>query len=195
MELVVVFIGVYSASAISDYQKRKQDDARRHQIRQALIAEITGITSKTRQAARGVRGALIEYDTLIKLKRFPPLQPYMEPVRFQTHMWDATLQSGALELFDVPTVYRISEFYNQLNDGFEQLTQLRNLSEQFLLPTMDAPRSEFYDLTTGRLRGKYRWYFSAQRELMSLAEDITQKGDSLVAQLRRQEVTDSASTQ
>jgi hypothetical protein len=187
MELVVVFVGVYAASAISDYQRRKQDDVRRHQIRQALISEITGITNNTRRAARSVRMGLMEYDTLIKLKRFPRLQPFLEPVRFQTHMWEATLQSGALELFDVPTVYRISEFYNQLNDGFEQLNQLRSLSEQFLLPTAEAPVSEFWDLERGRIRGKYRWYLGGQRELLSLAEDITSKGDSLLIELRSQE--------
>ena len=40
-------------------------------------------------------------------------------MRVQTHMWEATLQSGALDLSDVPTVYRLSQFYNELNAGFD----------------------------------------------------------------------------
>ncbi len=183
LELLVVFAGVYMASAFAKYQQERVDRARRHQIRQALIAEIRDITSNTRRAAKDLRSGLMEYDTLIKLKRNPPLEPYLEPVRFQSHIWESTLQSGGLELFDPLTMYKMSEFYNDLNDGFEQLEQMRRLSESMLLPVLGAEGGEFYETATGKLRPKYRWYFSTMRELSGIAQRITERGDSLVAQL------------
>jgi hypothetical protein len=48
------------------------------------------------------------------------------------------VQSGGLELFDVATMYRLSAFYNDLNDGFELLQERRRLSEQMLAPVLDA---------------------------------------------------------
>src|SRR5262245_51838559 len=152
LELVIVFVGVYMAAAFSKYQQRRVDDVRRQQVRDALIREITDVTNHTRRAASDIAMGLAQYDTLVKLKRFPPLQPYLEPVRFQSHIWQSTLQSGGLELFEPATVYRLSEFYNELNNGFEQLQQMRRLSEQMLVPMLDAGPAEFYDLKTGRDR-------------------------------------------
>jgi hypothetical protein len=34
----------------------------------------------------------------------------MEPIRVRNHMWEATLESGGLDVLDVPTLYRASLF-------------------------------------------------------------------------------------
>jgi hypothetical protein len=97
-------------------------------------------------------------------------------------MWQATLQSGALDIFDVPTVYAISQFYNELNAGFEQLAQLRELSETVLIPALGGSSDEFYD-SANRLRPKYAWWRDGLGRLSLLASGITVRGDSLVAAL------------
>jgi hypothetical protein len=99
----------------------------------------------------------------------------------QTHMWEATLQSGALDLFDIPTIYSPSQFYNELNAGFEQLAQLRDLSETVLIPNLERGSSEFYQ-SNGKLRPKYHWYRKGLGRLSYLAARITAFGDT--AQLR-----------
>jgi hypothetical protein len=192
LELVVVFMGVYLASAFASYQRNQENDARRHQIRQALMREIEGITSNTRNASVQVRAALRSYEDAAQRKEFLAPQPMIEPVRFQTHMWEATLQSDALDLFDVATVYQLSEFYNQLSEGFEQLAQLRELSERFLLPAAGSPPSEFYSLETGRPKAAYTWYFDGMQRLARLAEDITSQGERLVAHMQREDGYDDS---
>ncbi len=190
LELLVVFVGVYLASAFGRFQQEKANDARRHQIRQALIREIESIVVNTRRAAAGVRQTLAVYEASARRKEFLSPQPQLEPVRFQTHMWEATLQSGALDLFEVSTVYELSEFYNQLNDGFEQLSQLRELSERMLLPMAGSPASEYYDLATGRPKPKYVWYFDGMQNLARLADDITSRGDAVIEEMRKQDGID-----
>jgi hypothetical protein len=96
---------------------------------------------------------------------------------------EATLQSGALDLFDIPTVYRLSQFYNELNAGFEQLAQLRNLSESVLIPNLERGSSEFYEQGGRKLRPKYQWYRDGLGRLAGLAARITALGDSLTNQL------------
>ena len=185
LELVIVFVGVYAAAAFAKYQQQRVDEVRRQQIREALIREITDVTNHTRRASVNIARGLAQYDTLLKLKRYPPLQPYLESARFQSHIWQSTLQSGGLELFEPATVYRLSEFYNELNNGFEQLQQMRRLSEQMLVPMLDAGPAEFYDLKTGRPRAKYGWYFNAMLELRAISDSITVRGDSLLAEFKR----------
>ena len=179
LELLVVFVGVYAAFALTEYGERRRDAERRQQLEAALVREIRDITANTRRVADNLPPQLARYDSAIAAGARPPLQPWMEPVRVQTHMWEATLQSGGLDLFDVPTVYALSLFYNELNAGFEQLAQLRNLSETILLPNLGRSSDEFYDSETGRLRPKYEWYRSGLGRLSELAAGITSAGDSL----------------
>jgi hypothetical protein len=194
LELLVVFVGVYAASAFARRQQDRQNEARRHQIRLALIQEIQGVIRNTRNAEAQVRQGLLMYEQAAQQKQFRPLQPQIEPVRFQTHMWEATLQSGALDLFEVRTVYQLSEFYNQLNEGFETLRQLRDMSERMLVPVAGAPASEYYDVTTGQVRPKYEWYFDGMRRLARLAGDISDQGDAAIEAMRIQDGLDESQT-
>ena len=186
-ELLVIFIGVYAASAFSEYQQRRAMMERRHQIREALVREIEGVAGNTRRVASNLARVTAEYDSAIAAGRRPPLQPLIEPVRVESHIWNATLQSDGLDLLDVPTVYRLSGFYNGLNAAFEQLEQLRNLSETLLLPNLDRGPDEFYDPETGKLRHKYEWYLSGMRNLQVQAGRLSVVGDSLVTELKAAE--------
>jgi hypothetical protein len=149
----------------------------------ALAREIEDITDNTRRVAEWIPQRLGTFDSLVALGARPPLEPMIEPVRVHTHMWEAALQSGGLDLFDVPTIYQLSGFYNELNAGFEQLAQLRELSETLLIPNLGADADEFYDPGSGRLRPKYRWYREGLERLGHLAARITMLGDSLAVNL------------
>lgn len=185
LELGVVFIGVYAAFAISRYEARKDAAQRRRQVQTALVREIRDLTSHTRRVAEQLPIQLANFDSAVASGRRPALQPWIEPIRVQTHMWNATLQSGALDLLDIPMVYGLSNFYNELNAGFEQLAQLRSLSETVLIPNLDRGPDEFYAPDGRALRPKYLWYRSGLGHLESLAKKITLLGDSLVAVLER----------
>lgn len=182
LELVIVFTGVYAAFALSEYEARRDAGVRRQQLQAALVREIRDITSNTRRVATTLPGQLAGFDSAVGAGARPPLQPWIEPVRMQPHMWQATLESGALDIFDVTTVYGISQFYNDLNAGFEQLAQLRELSETVLIPELGSGSDEFYD-SANRLRPKYRWYRDGLERLSWLASRITAQGDSLVSAL------------
>lgn len=182
LELAVVFMGVYAAFALSEYESRREAAARRQQLQEALVTEIRDITSSTRRLATTLPAQLARFDSAVAAGARPSLDPWIEPVRVQAHMWEATLQSGALDIFDVSIVYGISQFYNELNAGLEQLLQLRQLSETILIPQLGQNGDEFYD-SGDRLRPKYRWYREGLERLSRLAGNITAHGDSLVAAL------------
>jgi hypothetical protein len=187
LELLIVFVGVYAAFALSQYEARREAAERRHQLQDALVREISDLTSNTRRVAQQLPIELAHFDSAAAAGRHPVLQPWIEPVRVQTHMWQATLQSGALDLFDIPTVYRLSQFYNELNAGFEQLAQLRSLSESVLIPNLERGTSEFYEPDGRHLRPKYQWYRAGLGHLAVLSASITALGDSLTNQLASQQ--------
>ena len=182
LELIVVFVGVYAAFALSEYEGRSDAATRRQQLQSAVVREIQDITKETRRVAAQLPAQLADFDSAIAAGERPPLTPWIEPVRVDTHMWEVTMQSGALDLFDVATIYDLSRFYNALNAGFEQLAQLRALSETVLIPNLGLGRGEFYD-ANGHLRPKYAWFRDGLGRLAVLATDITMLGDSLTGSL------------
>jgi hypothetical protein len=188
-ELLVVFVGIYSAFALTAWQAGREAAERRQQIEQALIQEIRDITGNTHQASLWAADMVAFYDSAFAAGGRPQLQPLIEPIRVRAHMWEATLESGGLELLDVGRIYELSRFYNELNAGFEQLAQLRALSEGVLIPNLGRDVEEFYE-EPGRLRAKYAWYMLGLRNLEGLAERITAMGNSLVLELRNEDVAD-----
>ncbi len=183
LELVVVFIGVYAAFLLAERQRQRDAEMRRVQLQVAVVREIQDVIVNTGRVAEWIPPMLASFDSLVAAGGRPPLQPMIEPVRVDVHMWEAVLQSGGLELFDVPTVYTLSQFYNLLNAGFEQLSQLRALSETVLLPNLGQGEDEFYDPVSGALRPKYAWYREGLERLGVLSERITRLGERLVVEL------------
>jgi hypothetical protein len=183
LELVVVFVGVYAAFAISEYQAARDAAGRRLQIQDALILEIKDITRNTRNAATEFGRLVQRFEAAGGSERPIPV-PILEAVRLQNHMWESVIGLGGLELMDVATVYRLSDFYNELNGGLAHLDQLRQLSQTFILPDLDRGVTAFYD-ESGKLRPRFSWYLPGLRALEAVAGRITNKGDSLVAELGR----------
>jgi hypothetical protein len=185
LELAVVFVGVYAAFAMSEFDDRREAAQRRQQLQAALVREIRDITSNTRRVATTLPKELAAFDSAVAAGRRPTLEPWIEPIRVDAHVWQATLAAGGLALFDVPTLYRISQFYNELNAGFEQLAQLRALSESILIPNLGRGSDEFYSSDGFNLRPKYAWYRQGLDRLAELAKSITALGDRLVEDLAK----------
>ena len=130
VELLVVFIGVYSAFALSQYEARREADNRRRQLQEALTSKIRDLTSNTLRVARVLPAQLAELRSAIKHGQRPTLTPWLEPVRVRTYMWESTLQSGALGLLPIPTDYNSADGsqlrpkYQAYLDGLDRLAAL-----------------------------------------------------------------------
>ncbi len=186
-ELLVVFVGVYGAFALAQWEENRDRSARATQVRAALIEEIRDVQSNTHRVAVWAPQYLAQLDSALARGTAVVPQLWLEPVNFQPHVWNATLTSGALDLFDVETFLEVSQFYNLLTAGFEQIGQLRTLSESQLLPRLGEPPSTFYQSAGTppalRFKPEYEWYPASMGRLATLARCITVEGDSALAQL------------
>lgn len=188
-ELLVVFAGVYAASALAAHQERIEEEAHRRQVQRALIEEIESITATTRVIAASLEQEIARFDSLVAAGTRVPLVPMLDPARPRTHMWEATLQSNVLDLLDVPTVYRLSQFYNELSFGLSQLDQMQRLSEAMLLPRAGEDPAVFYDPERNRLRPEFAWYRMGMGNVRRAARSVTVLGDSLMVDLRPAEAS------
>jgi hypothetical protein len=111
LEILIGFVGVYAAFALSAYKERRDLVDRRHQIKRALIAEVRPIVALARSNAPAYDSALAAFDSSVKAGR-PAPYPFVESIGLADHVWEATKQGGGLNLIDVPTFVALSQFYN-----------------------------------------------------------------------------------
>src|SRR5262249_6489643 len=103
-ELVLVFVGVYVAFWLSNYQQRQQDVERRDRILasiEKLLQQGTEggkkIRAKREQMAAELHGAL-------DAGKMPPLQPFVFITDYSPGDFAAMLQSGGNQLLDLDTL-------------------------------------------------------------------------------------------
>jgi len=183
-ELLIVFFGVYGAFLLSEYKSEKEKEVKKEQICSALIQEISNVLIRTDRVNDNLPKIINFYDSLLESGAMPDLVPRAEAVKVESHMWNASLASGAIDLLDIPLMYKISKFYNSLNAGLEQINQLRELSETILIPNLNKGKDEFYDLGTKKIKPKYNWYFEGLRNLLSISIDISKQGNEALAELK-----------
>lgn len=183
VEMLVGFVGVYAAFALSAYHEQQEVRERQRQVRLALIEELRDLTKALHGLELETHRISASYDTLRAHGRKETLVPLIGIAHFDTHMWNATVQGGGLSLMDVKTFYRLAGYYNRLGRTFDLIDQLRVLSQNQILPNLDKGPDEFFDPKSAEVRPKYAWYFRDAKMLEASSKHLTVSGDSLIALL------------
>src|SRR6266576_7019922 len=94
-ELVLVFVGVYAAFWLNNYQEHRQDAERRDQILASLEEQLRqGIESgKINRAKQEQKAA--EFRRALDAGEMPPLEPFVFTTDYSPSDWATMLQSGA----------------------------------------------------------------------------------------------------
>lgn len=97
----------------------------------------------------------------------------------------ALLQAGGLDALDAATILELQGFFNDLQRGVQYIERIRNLSDAYLYPNLDAGPSAFYDPETQRLKREFAWYPTTLAGLMNAIERVDVQADSALAVLER----------
>ncbi|MFB0515091.1 MAG: hypothetical protein ACETWG_00620, partial [Candidatus Neomarinimicrobiota bacterium] len=103
----------------------------------------------------------------------------------QSSVWDAAVQSGALEILDVDLIFQLSSYYSFKNLVNDEFISFRRLTEQYVLPNLDKRSEEFYHTETKEFKEKYRWYLDSMRILREYTHRVQEMTDSLLADIQR----------
>ena len=185
LEIVIGFIGVYAAFALSAYKEQRDRIDRRHQIKRALIAELAPMPRLNRYNADGYRRTLAHWDSSIAAGRRIAPQPFFQASGVENHVWETTKSSGGLELLDAPTFFRLSQFYSQWTNMLAVYGQLRDFSVAQILPEIDRGVDGFYEPGTSKPKpifAVYRWDLS---QLARMSDQLSVWSDSLIRVLAK----------
>ena len=183
-ELVLVFVGVYAAFWLNNYQQRQQDAERRDRILESIEKLLhDGIESgKINRAKQEQRAA--EFQHALDAGEMPPLQPFVFITDYSPGDFATMLQSGGNQLLDLETLTALRNDESVIRWGLSGLARYQKLSDELIVPNLNQDISFFYDPATKRLRKQFEIYPQAWQATAKFATDLERTHIKLLKQIQ-----------
>jgi hypothetical protein len=183
-ELVLVFVGVYAAFWLNNYQQHRQDAERRDQILASLEQQLrVGIESGKINRAKQERNAA-EFQRALDAGEMPPLQPFVFITDYSPSDWATMLQSGGVQLLDVQTLMAVRNDESVIRWGLSSMARYQKLSDELIVPNLDQDISFFYDPATKKLRKRFEIYPEALQANVKFANDLERTHTALLKRIQ-----------
>ena len=183
-ELVLVFVGVYAAFWLNNYQQRQQDAERHDRILASIERTLRdGIESNKTNRAEQQRDAA-EFRRALDAGEMPQLTPFVFTTDYSPGDIATLLQSGGVELLAVKTLMALRELESVIRWGLSDMQRYEKLSDALIVPNLDQDISFFYDLATKKLRKRFEMYPQALEATVKFAHDLERTKTELVKQIQ-----------
>jgi hypothetical protein len=183
-ELVLVFVGVYAAFWLSNYQQHRQDAERRDRILASLEEELRrGIESGKLETAKEEQEAT-EFRRGLDADEMPPLRPFVFTTDYSPGDFATWLQAGGIQLLDVKTLTTLRELESVIRWGLNDIARYQKLSDELIVPNLDQDISFFYDPATRKLRKRFEIYPKALDATVKFAHDLDRTKTALLKRIQ-----------
>jgi len=183
-ELVLVFVGVYAAFWLNNYQQRGERAQRHHQLLASLEPELkSGILNTKENRAESER-TLAEFKRAVAAGEVPQLRPFVFTTSYNPSDMATLLQSGGFDLLDPKTVLAVREFETVVRWGLSRMARAQKLSDDLIVPNLDQDISFFYDPGTKQLRKRFAFYADALQAEADFFHDLEAKQTQLLKQIQ-----------
>src|SRR5215216_2953900 len=184
-ELVLVFVGVYAAFWLNNYQQHQQDAERRDRIL-AFIEQILseGIESSKVNRAREQEPEAAEFRRALDAGEMPPLRPFVFITDYSPSDLATMLQSGGVQLLDVQTLSALRKDESVIRWGLARMARYQKLSDELIVPNLDQDISFFYDPATKKLRKRFQVYPDAMEARVKFANELERTHTELLKRIQ-----------
>lgn len=183
-ELLLVFVGVYAAFWLNNYQQHREDGGRRDQILASLEQQLRkGIESGKINRAKQEQEAA-EFRRALATGEMPPLKPFVFTTDYSPIDWATMLQSGGVQLLDVQTLMAVRNDESVIRWGLSRMAWYQKVSDELIVPNLDQDISFFYDPATKKLRKRFEVYPDALDARVKFANDLEQTHIELLKRIQ-----------
>jgi hypothetical protein len=183
-ELVLVFVGVYAAFWLNNYQQHREDAGRRDQILASLEQQLQeGIESGKINRAKQEQKA-VEFRRALGSGEMPPLEPFVFTTDYSPTDWATILQSGGVQLLDVQTLMAVRNDESVIRWGLSGMARYQKLSDALIVPNLDQDISFFYDPATKKLRKRFEIYPQALEATVKFANELERSNSELLKRIQ-----------
>jgi len=183
-ELVLVFVGVYAAFWLNNYQQHREDAERRDRILASIERTLReGIESNKTSRAKQQQEAT-EFRRALDSGEMPPVRPFVFTTDYSPGDFAALLQSGGIQLLDLETLTALRNDETIIRWGLSRMTRYTKLSDELIVPNLDQDISFFYDPATRKLRKSFEIYPEALDATVKFANELERTHTELLKQIQ-----------
>jgi len=183
-ELVLVFVGVYAAFWLNNYQQHLQEAKRRDQILASIEQTLRdGIESGKINGAQEQQQAA-EFQQALDAGEMPGLHPFVFTTDYTPIDLATLLQSGGIELLDVETLTALRNDESVIRWGLSRMAHYQKLSDEVIVPNLDQDISFFYDPAAKKLRKRFEMYPEALQATVKFAHDLEKTHTELLKRIQ-----------
>ena len=183
-ELILVFIGVYAAFWLNNFQQHQQEAERRDRILASIERTLReGIESGKINRAQEEQEAA-KFQRALDAGEMPALHPFVFTTDYSPGDFATLLQSGGIELLDLETLTVLRKDESVIRWGLSRLQRYQKLSDELIVPNLDQDISFFYDPTTKKLKKRFEIYPEALQATVKFARDLEQTHTDLLKQIQ-----------
>ena len=183
-EMVLVFVGVYAAFWLSNYQQQQQDAERRDRILASIERTLRdGIESGKINRADQEREAA-QFRRALDAGEMPPLRPFVFTTDYNPGDFATMLQAGGIQLLDLETLTALRNDESVIRWGLSRLARYQKLSDELIVPNLDQDISFFYDPATRKLRKRFEIYPEALEATVKFANDLEKTHTQLLKRIQ-----------
>src|SRR6266571_6318849 len=184
-ELVLVFVGVYAAFWLNNYQQHRQDAERRDQILAFIDQTLSeGIESSKINRAKEQEPEAAEFRRALDSGEMPPLRPFVLITGYSSSDLATMLQSGGVQLLDVQTLRALRKDESVIRWGLQRMARYQKLSDELIVPNLDQDISFFYEPATKKLRRRFEIYPEALQETVNFAIELERTHTELLKRIQ-----------
>jgi hypothetical protein len=184
-ELVLIFVGVYAAFWLNNYQQRRQDAERRDQILAFIEQTLSeGIESSKLNRAKEQEPEAAEFRRALDAGEMPPLRPFVFITDYSPSDLATMLQSGGVQLLDVQTLRALRNDESVIRWGLQRMARYQKLSDDLIVPNLGQDISFFYDPATKKLRRQFEIYPKALEARVDFAHELERTHTELLKQIQ-----------
>src|ERR1700747_306696 len=183
-ELILVFVGVYAAFWLNNYQQHRQDAERRDRILASIERTLReGIESNEISRAKQQLEAA-EFRRTLDAGEMLSLRPFVFTTDYSPGDFAALLQSGGIQLLDLETLTALRNDETIIRWGLSRMARYQKLSDELIVPNLDQDISFFYDPATKKLRKRFEICPEALDARLKFANDLERTHTELLKRIQ-----------
>jgi hypothetical protein len=185
-ELVLVFVGVYAAFWLNNFQQRQERTQRHDQILASLEQTLKEGIASSKEGLANSEHTLAEFHRAVKAGEMPRISSFAFTTDYSPSDMATLLQSGGFDLLDLKTVTALREFETVVRWGLSRMTHYQKLSDELIVPNLDQDNSFFYDPATKQLRKRFGFYSEALQAEVKFFRELEAKETELLTQIQNE---------
>jgi hypothetical protein len=183
-ELILVFIGVYAAFWLNNFQQRQQDAERRDRILASIERTLRQGIDSSKVNRAGQEREAAEFRRALNAGEMPALRPFVFITDYTPGDFAIWLQGGGIQLLDLETLNALRNDESVIRWGLARMARYQKLSDELIVPNLDRDVSFFYDPDAKKLRRQFEIYPEALQERVNLANELERTHGELLKRIQ-----------